>query len=144
MYIYPLISYQLKLDDMRILNMIYVYVQFVTQMHEIGDEYHYFSHCIVTKLQKVRKTARKFFKELVDYNCKFSSLGTNNLFLYCVSMNDKNIINSTAKYIYEIMNIFWDLACISSSSSLTCPCLNFVIVVILLLLCSIMLFLYSL
>ena len=46
------------------------------------------------------------------FNCKFSSLDTNNLFLYCVSMNNKNIINSTAKYIYEIMNTFWDLACI--------------------------------
>jgi hypothetical protein len=53
-----------------------------------------------------------FLNELVDFNCKFSSLGTNNIFLYCVSMNDKNIMNSTAKYIYEIMNTFWDLACI--------------------------------
>ena len=75
----------------------------------ISDEYHYFSHCSNKRLEKLREN---FLNELVDFNCKFSSLGTNNILLYCVSMNDKNIINSTAKYIYEIMNNFWDLACI--------------------------------
>jgi hypothetical protein len=81
----------------------------ICNSNEIGDEYHYFSHCSNKRLEKLREN---FLNELVDFNCKFSSLGTNNIFLYCVSMNDKNIINSTAKYIYEIMNTFWDLACI--------------------------------
>ena len=85
---------------------IYVYVQFVTQMR-LGTN-------ITTFHIRLEKLRENFLNdhELVDFNCKFSSLGTNNLFLYCVSMNDKNIINSRAKYIYEIMNTFWDLACI--------------------------------
>jgi hypothetical protein len=81
----------------------------ICNSNEIGDEYHYFSHCSNKRLEKLREN---FLNELVDFNCKFTSLGTNNLFLYCVSMNDKNIINSTSKYIYEIMNTFWDVACI--------------------------------
>ena len=81
----------------------------ICNSNEIGDEYHYFSHCSNKRLERLREN---ILNELVDYNSKFSLLGTNNLFLYCVSMNDKNIINPTAKYIYEIMDIFLDLACI--------------------------------
>ncbi len=60
--------------------------------------------------KRLEKFRENFLTELVDFNCQFGSLGTNNLFLYCVSMNDKNVIDSTARYIYEIMNNFY--ACI--------------------------------
>ena len=53
---YPLISYQLKRDDMRILNAIYVYVQFVTQMR-LGTNITTF-HIVVTKGEK---NCEKFF-----------------------------------------------------------------------------------
>ena len=75
----------------------------ICNLQEIGDEYHYFSNCENEKLKKLRK---QFLKELIDINCNFSSLGSNELFLYCVSMNDENIINPTAKYIYEILKTF--------------------------------------
>ena len=68
-----------------------MHVQFVTQMR-LGTN-------ITTSHIRLEKLRENFLNELVDFNCKFSSLGTNNLFLYCVSMNDKNIINSRAKYI---------------------------------------------
>ena len=61
----------------------------ICNLQEIGDEYHYFSNCENEKLKKLRK---QFLKELIDINCNFSSLGLNELFLYCVSMNDENII----------------------------------------------------
>ncbi len=64
---------------------------------------HYFSYCSNERLEKFQEN---FLNELVDSNCQFGSLGTNNLFLYYVSTNDKNIIDS----IYEIMNNFY--ACI--------------------------------
>ncbi len=102
--VYPLIGYQLKLDDMRILNIIYFYVQFVTQMRLGMNITTFHIYCSNKRLEKFRET------ELVDFNCQFGSLDTNNLFLYCVSMNDKNVIDSTARYIYEIMNNFY--ACI--------------------------------
>ena len=75
----------------------------ICNSNKIEDEYHYFSYCSNKRLEKFREN---FLYELVDVNCQFGLLGTNNLFLYCVSMNDKNIIDSTARYIYEIMNFF--------------------------------------
>ena len=76
----------------------------ICNLHEVGDEYYYFLRCNNKKLEKLREN---FLNELVQINCTFSSLGrTNELFLYCVSMNDNNIIKSTAKYVYEIMKTF--------------------------------------
>ena len=75
----------------------------ICNLHEVGDEYHYFSRCNNKKLEKLQEN---FLNELVQINCKFSPLNrTNELFLYCVSMNDNNI-KSTAKYVYEIMKTF--------------------------------------
>ena len=76
----------------------------ICNLHEVGDEYHYFSRCNNKKLEKLREN---FLNELVQINGKFRPLGrTSELFLDCVSMNDNNIIKSMAKYVYEIMKTF--------------------------------------
>ena len=62
-----------------------------------------FKKGILTNHYDTYRQSYQFLKELIDINCNFSSLGSNELFLYCVSMNDENIINPTAKYIYEIL-----------------------------------------
>ena len=57
----------------------------ICKLKEIGDEYQYFSNGGNEKLKKLRK---QFLKELIDINCNFSPLGSNELFLNYVSMNE--------------------------------------------------------
>ena len=61
--IYPLMGYLLKLDDMRILNIIYFYVQFVTQMRLGMNITTFHIYCSNKRLEKFRET------ELVDFSC---------------------------------------------------------------------------
>ena len=71
----------------------------------MGDEYHYFLNC---KNYKLKNLKENFLKEILEINSCFSSLGKNDLFLYCISMNDKSLTNCTPRYIYELTKIFSD------------------------------------
>ena len=72
---------------------------------DVGDEYHYFINCKSHKLENLRET---FSKEILEINSGLSSLGKYELFLYCISMKDNNLINCTARYIYELTKVFDD------------------------------------
>jgi hypothetical protein len=73
--------------------------------NDIGDKYHYFLNCNNYKLKNFKEN---FLKEILKINSCFSSLGKNNLFLYCISINDKSLTNCTARYIYQLTKIFSD------------------------------------
>ena len=75
----------------------------ICDSNDIGDEYHYFLNCKNYKLENLKEN---FLKEILEINSCFSSLGKNDLFLYCISMNDKSLTNCTARYIYELTKIF--------------------------------------
>ena len=80
----------------------------ICNLNEIGDELHYFSKCNNRKLISLRND---YLNKLIEINSLFSCFKHEDLFIYCISMNDDSILNLTAKYLYDINVIFNDCIC---------------------------------
>ena len=67
-----------------------------------------FSKCNNRKLTSLRND---YLNKLIEINSLFSCFKHEDLFIYCISMNDDSILNLTAKYLYDINVIFNDCIC---------------------------------
>ena len=69
----------------------------------IGNEFHYLMKCKHSSFSLLRSA---FLERLYKINSNFINMTDKTLFIYILTMHDKNVVNLSAQYIDNIQNCY--------------------------------------